>query len=448
MKEPKVAIIILTLNQKELLTKCLKSLKKNTLYKKYRVYVVDNGSDYDIKKFVKKIIPKSEIILNGKNIGFAKANNIGMKKAIKDYSPNYFLLVNDDIEFIDKGWLKKFIEVGESHKKIGIVGCKLIYPDGSLQHIVKKKKIYYFLKPGNKKDFPETSKIQEISSVVGACFLIKKTVVDKVGFLDEKFFLYGEETDLCERARKAGFKNMYAGNICLIHYRDQTISKLSKNKIWLIQKRSAIRFEFLNYSSLKIIKYSIFHLASTLFDNKNKKIIASQFPTKIFLLLKAYFLNFKDFKEIKQKRRERNNWLKNEKMVTFKQKLLLNAEFLAKMNNKLACKINRIVNGCDIGENVFVPKSTRMFHPNGIVIGQGTKLGENVKIFQNVTFGIKNNKYPIIEDDVTIYPNCVILGGVRIGKGSIIGAGTIILEDIPPNSIVYNKRDLIIKKNL
>ncbi len=311
--EKKVAIIILTLNQEKLLTKCLNSLKKNTLYKKYKTYVVDNGSNYDVKKTVRKILPKSQIILNGKNIGFAKANNIGMRKTLKEYSPAYLLLLNDDIEIIDKGWLKKLISVGESDDKIGIVGCKLIYPDGSLQHIAIKNKLRYFLKPGNKKDSKETSKIQKVDNVVGSCFLIKRKVIDKVGLLDEKFFLYGEETDLCERSLKAGFINIYAGNVCLIHYRDQTISKLSKNKVWLIQKKSAIRLEFLNHSLAKIGKYFFLHWGSTFFDNKNKKINFKGFFIKFSLLLKAYALNFKDFEDISTKRNERNNWLKNEK---------------------------------------------------------------------------------------------------------------------------------------
>lgn len=92
--------------------------------------------------------------------------------------------------------------------------------------------------------------------------------------------------------------------------------------------------------------------------------------------------------------------------------------------------------GCEIGKKCVFP------HPIGIVIGSGVKIGENVKIFQNVTIGGKRNKqneelidYPVIHDNVKIFGNTIILGSVEIGSGAIIGACSLVLNDVPPNAI-------------
>jgi serine O-acetyltransferase len=120
--------------------------------------------------------------------------------------------------------------------------------------------------------------------------------------------------------------------------------------------------------------------------------------------------------------------------------------YLATKNKKFFCVLNRIVNGCEIGDKVHIPKETFFPHGNGIVIGQGTKIGKRVIIYQNVTLGEKEGKYPKIEDNVIIYPNSIILGGIKIGKNSIIGAGSLILKDVPPNSIVFTEKKMRLKK--
>jgi len=301
MENPKVAIIISAYSQKKLLENCLKSLKTKTNYRNYKIYLVDDSGN---KKFenIKKKFKDLNIIFNKENKGFAKSNNIGIKKALKNYDPDYFLLLNDDTEIIDENWLKKMIEVGEKNKKAGILGCKIIYPDGSLQWVAKNNRIYSFEKLGNKSSSKEFSKIQEIKNnhIVGTCFLIKKKVIDKIGLLDEKFSpFYGEETDFCYRAYKKGFELIYVGSTILIHHGKASTEKLKKDYIWYIKKKNGIRLEWLNYSFFKILKYTFFHFAS-LFKKKN-----ISFAKKINLLLKAYKENIKDLKEIKTKRKQR-----------------------------------------------------------------------------------------------------------------------------------------------
>ena len=135
MKNPRVAIIISTYNQDIFLMKCLNSLRSKTSYKNYKVYLIDDSGNGKIGKEIKKDFKGVYVLINKENLGFSKSYNSGIKKALKDYNPDYVLLLNDDTEIVDKNWLSELVKVGESDPKIGILGCKIIYPDGSLQNI-------------------------------------------------------------------------------------------------------------------------------------------------------------------------------------------------------------------------------------------------------------------------------------------------------------------------
>jgi len=132
---------------------------------------------------------------------------------------------------------------------------------------------------------------------------------------------------------------------------------------------------------------------------------------------------------------------------------ILGSNFLAKQNNTFCRYLNRVMNSCFINDECYIPRSISL--PHGQVVIGKAKIGENVTIFQNTTLGAKgmrdeeltSDSFPTIEDNVTIYANCMIIGGITIGKNSIIGAGTFIDKDIPPNKIVYNKRVLVMKEN-
>lgn len=300
--EKKVAIIILTCNQEELLKKCLSSLKEKTEYKNYKTYVIDDsGKDYLSKK-IKSKFKWVKFSFNKKNIGYSKSINLGIKKALKDFSPDYFVLLNDDLEFIEKDWLNKMIKIGESNEKIGILGCKLIYPDGSLQWFFKNGKMHFIKNKNNIKETEETFKIKEVEDIFGACTIIKKKVINEIGFYDESFSpLYGEETDFCYRAGKKGFKIVYVGSTKIIHYGSASKKILEFNGgKWFLQKKHAIRLEWLNFKINRILKYTIIHFGSAVLGKKPL--------IKLKLLFKAYTQNIKNIKEIREKRRERFSW--------------------------------------------------------------------------------------------------------------------------------------------
>lgn len=88
-----------------------------------------------------------------------------------------------------------------------------------------------------------------------------------------------------------------------------------------------------------------------------------------------------------------------------------------------------------IGENTVIKKNLHIHHYEGIVIGNGVRIGENCHIYQNVTIGQKNNKYPIIGNNVTLYPGCVVIGDIVIGDGAQIAPNSVVITNIPQNAI-------------
>jgi GT2 family glycosyltransferase len=297
MKE-KTAIIISTYSQDKLLEENIKSIKKNNPNSNYKVYLIDDASEKNIGAKIKKKFSFVNLITNKKNLGFSKSNNLGIQKAKKEYDPDWFLIYNDDCEIIENNWLNKFIKKTKNFPRAGIFGCQLIYPNGSIQWGTKNNKNYFFKEKGTKERNQEFSKTQETTEIIGACMLIKKEGMDKIKGFDEKFSpFYGEESDLCFRAKKEGFKIIYVGDLKLIHHRNKSINKLSKEKIWFIRKRNSIRLEFKHYSFWKIFYYGIFHFGA-IFKKEGPRLIK-----KFNLLMDAYFYNVRNIVETREFRR-------------------------------------------------------------------------------------------------------------------------------------------------
>jgi hypothetical protein len=277
-----VSIIIVNWNGREVLRRCLNSIRENTTYPNYKIVVVDNGSTDGSVTMIKKEFPYVKLIQNKENLGYAKANNQGIKSVESDY----YLLLNNDTE-VTKGWLTDMIEFSESDPKIGITGCKLIYPNGRSQT----------------SDGPV--QFRGGYAISGAVMLIKKKVVDKIGLLDEGFspFLY-EDKDYCVRAREAGYKIVQNPNVTIIHYGGYTTRKHNLVQAFFTGEKNRIRFMLLNYPLRSIVSgaipYEIKRLGAIFagrYGEYGKTILS--FP----LLGKAWLINLKSLKEILQKRR-------------------------------------------------------------------------------------------------------------------------------------------------
>jgi GT2 family glycosyltransferase len=234
---PKVSIIILNWNGKDYSKRCLKSIKQNVRYPNYEVIFVDNASTDGSVEMVEKEFPKTKVIKNPKNYGCAKGYNEGVKIAEGDI----IFLLNNDTKVLPKT-IEKMVSFLVSNPKIGIVGPKLLYPDGRLQPscrtfpslrgelfsalfldmIFLKSPFFNKYHIGNF----DYDKIKEVDQPLGSALMIKKEIIDKIGLLDERYFIYYEEVDFCYRAKKAGYKIFFIPYAEMIHYGGKSSEKI------------------------------------------------------------------------------------------------------------------------------------------------------------------------------------------------------------------------------
>ena len=236
-----LTIIIVNWNAKELLKNCLTSIYENTKDIKFEIIVVDNNSSDDSCIMLKdRYADKKDfkLIENKDNKGFAGANNqairIAKGKAILLLNPD--TIINGDV--IHKTYKCLFNEV-----KLGVAGCKVLNPDGTLQlacrRMAPRPKDAFFKLFGISKLFKKNKNLTrynlthvsedeflDVDSVSGCFLMIKKEVIDKIGLLDETFFMYGEEMDWCMRAKKAGYIVRYCPVGTIIHYKGESSKQL------------------------------------------------------------------------------------------------------------------------------------------------------------------------------------------------------------------------------
>lgn len=228
-----VAIVILHFLNKELTFQCLESVKKLSRKGfKLETVVVNNNPQEDLKDLEKKFADFI-FLKTGKNLGFTGGNNIGIRQALGSKADWIFLVNNDTI--LDKNLAVQLIKVGESDEKIGILGPKIYFAPGYEFHKERYKpsergKVIWFAGGlidwqnvlASHRGVDEVDKGQydqqiETDFVSGCAMLVKREVFEKIGLLDERYFLYWEDADFCQGAKKAGFKVIYAPQAKLWH---------------------------------------------------------------------------------------------------------------------------------------------------------------------------------------------------------------------------------------
>jgi len=255
-----LTISIVSYNTKALLNNCLDSIYKNIKNISFEVIVVDNNSTDGTIEMLEEKFPRIKLIKNKENVGFAKANN----QAILKSRGKYFLLLNSDTVVLP-GSIEKMMEFMDSNLEAGAVSCRLIFPDGSPQpwinvysnmgtnlwiillRVFQVKRL--ISKPGWRRFLIKYFKrilgkainsyfdcyrngqvIREVDFGSGACLLVRREVIEKVGLLDENFFMYYEDADWCIRIKRAGWKIYFLSNVKIIHYE----GKSSNDLIWRI----------------------------------------------------------------------------------------------------------------------------------------------------------------------------------------------------------------------
>jgi GT2 family glycosyltransferase len=307
-------VVIVNWNGKEILQKCLNSFFVNTASPDCKVVVVDNASTDGSVEMLQAKFPQIKLIRNSLNTGFSKANNKGIRFALEN-DAKYILLLNNDVEIIGGRWLKELSDVLESDTKIGIVGCKLLYPDGTIQHaggIIKLRVPYH--KGECEKDTGQYDKVEFVDYVTGAVLLIKSDVIRRIGLLDEGFTpLYFEDTDWCVRARLYGYKVAYTPNPTLIHHCGSSSSKLSREKKRFYSRRSFIRFFLLNFQMTDILKRILLveskeAIRCVVVRPQHGKLpiaLRSDASSKLMFFAKVWLASIRDLKGIIALRRQR-----------------------------------------------------------------------------------------------------------------------------------------------
>ena len=297
----KLSIIIPSYNTEKMLKECIRSTYRQTKALQYEVIIVDNASDYNIKKQIQDLRQKHKrinlkLIINKKNLGFAKACNRGVKQAKGDL----VLFLNSDTVIIDKS-LQKAVNILDSDKKISILGCQLRNPDTSIQpsagFFPKLRQIIFMMLflddiPFIKKmikPFHQNSKVfyehsHEVDWVTGAFMLCRKEAIKKIGGFDEGYFMYAEEVDFCFRAKKAGLRVFYTPQASILHYKEASPRPISRKailaefkglKIYFKKHKPAWEMPFLRLF-LKIGALLRVFIFGILYNDENKKKIYLQ----------------------------------------------------------------------------------------------------------------------------------------------------------------------------
>lgn len=224
-----VSIVIPSWNAKEHLRRCIESIFEETEEIRIEVIVVDNASDDGSPEMVEEAFPHVILIKNDSNLGFGKACNLGMETA----TGKYIALVNSDI-ILGNHCLEKMYRYMEQHIEIGILGPRIHNPDGTLQRtcrgfptlwnsycralaldrIFPKSKLF----AGQFMTYWTYDAIRSVDFLSGCLMMIRSFCLEKVGFFDERFFIFAEDKDLCKRFWKAEFRVVFYPDAEAMHF--------------------------------------------------------------------------------------------------------------------------------------------------------------------------------------------------------------------------------------
>ncbi len=224
-----LSIVIVNYNSGDWLKKSLDSIYTNTKQICFEVFVVDNNSQDQSLETLELYQNDIQVLRNSKNEGFAKANN----RALKEAKGRYCLLLNPDCIVVGDA-LEKCLGYLDENAKIGALGCKVVLAEGGLDLACRRSfptpKVALYKMIGLSRLFPhhqefaqynltflDENEISEVDVLVGAFMMVRREVIEEVGFLDEEFFMYGEDIDWCYRIKKAGWKIVYYPKTLVVH---------------------------------------------------------------------------------------------------------------------------------------------------------------------------------------------------------------------------------------
>ena len=244
-----VSIIIVNWNTKHLLEECLTSIYQQAGHVNYEIIVVDNASTDGSADMVKTKFPRVILIKNHENRGFAAANNQGMAVA----AGRYVLLLNSDTLVLDQA-IAKTVAFADNNPDAAVVGCRVLNPDRTLQptcfmfpsvlNMLLSSSYLYKLFPKSKffgrerMTWWDRNDIREVDVVTGCFMLVRQRAIEQAGVMDERFFMYGEETDWCYRFKQAGWKIVFTPDPEIVHVGGASVKQIKPEMV--LQTRASI----------------------------------------------------------------------------------------------------------------------------------------------------------------------------------------------------------------
>jgi GT2 family glycosyltransferase/lipopolysaccharide/colanic/teichoic acid biosynthesis glycosyltransferase len=234
LKEIDVSVIIVNYNVREFLRQSLLSLRKALAPLAAEVFVVDNASNDGSAEMIRREFPQVQLITNRENAGFAHANNQALRRA----AGRFVVLLNPDT-VVQEDTFMAIRAFFDKHPETGMVGCKVLNPDGTLQLACRRSFptpwVAFTRLSGLSQLFPKSrwfgrynltylpeDEAAEVEAISGSFMAVRREALQQVGPLDERFFLYGEDLDWCFRLRAAGWKIHYFPGTQIIHYKGES----------------------------------------------------------------------------------------------------------------------------------------------------------------------------------------------------------------------------------
>jgi hypothetical protein len=245
------SVVIVSWNVKDLLRENLQALFRSRGDVVFEVFVVDNNSEDGTVEMLGKEFPQVKVIANKDNLGFSKANNMAIERA----KGRYILLLNPDMKVLPDT-LGNMVSWMDSRPEVGVAGCKLVTENGDIVPHVRRfptvwdqaavtVKIPHIF-PGILNKYISVNfdyeTEQEVDTIRGSFFMIRKEVLEELGGLDERYFIWFEEVDYCKKAKQAGWKVMYTPTAKCMDYVGKSFVQVPRGKTQKYFRDSMLKY--------------------------------------------------------------------------------------------------------------------------------------------------------------------------------------------------------------